>query len=201
MRNTFPKSKKFGSSNFNADTAYRNYISQPLNSLVVHQERNQKHQLQQNLRTQSTNSSPKSFNAKSSCENCKSNHSIAACPEYQLCPPTERYSIVSKNSLCTNCLSKNHHKQTSQSTNRCQLCSGLHHTTLNDPAKQIKRPTAAFSTENGQNISLLFRNTTRQRLEIRSTILRQKAIRIRFQTAATDNPSTIKTKPTLRDQT
>ena len=147
MRNLFPNSKKFGSSNFKASTAYRNYTSQPLNSLVVNQDRNQ---LQQSPQPQSTNSSPKSFNANRSWEKCKSNHSLANCPEYQLCPPSERYSIVSKNSLCTNCLSKKHHKQTCPSTKRCQVCSAFHHTTMHDPAKQIKRPTAAFSTENAQ---------------------------------------------------
>ena len=116
IRNTFPNSKKFGSSNFNAGTAYRNYTSQPLNSLVVNQDRNQKHQLQQNLQPQSTNFFPKSFNANRSCKKCKSNRSPAVCPEYQLCPPSERYSIVSKNSFCTNCLSNKHHKQTCPST-------------------------------------------------------------------------------------
>ena len=100
-RNTIPSSKKFGNSIFNANTAYRNYTLQLLNSLVVNQERSQRHQLQQNLQPQSTNSSPRSFNANRSCEKCKINHSLAACPEYQLCPPSGRYSIVSKNSLCT----------------------------------------------------------------------------------------------------
>ena len=153
MRNTFPNSKKFGSSNFNPSTAYRNYTSQPLNSLVVNQDRNQKHQLQQSLQPQSTNSSPKSFHANRSCEKCESIHSLAVCLEYQLCPPSERYSLVSKNSFCTNCLSNKHHKQTCPSTKRCQLnkvYSGFHYTTLHNPAKQIKLPTAAFSTENAQ---------------------------------------------------
>ena len=150
MRNTFPNSKKFGSSNFNASTAYRNYTSQPSNSLFVIQDSNQKHQLEQSLQPQSTNSFPKSLHANRSCEKCKSNHSLAVCPEYQLCPPSERCSIVSKNSLCTKFLSNKHHKQTCLSTKRCQECSGFHHTTLHDPAKQIKRPTAAFSTENAQ---------------------------------------------------
>ena len=106
--------------------------------------------MQQSPQPQSTNSSPKSFNAIRSCEKCKNNHSLAVCPEYQLCPPSERYSIVSKNSLGRNCLSNNHHKQTCPSTKRCQLCSGFLHTTLHDPVKQIKRPTAAFSRENAQ---------------------------------------------------
>ena len=201
MRNTLPISKKFGSSNFNASTAYRNYKSETLNSLVVNQHRNPKHQLQQSPQPQQTNSSPKSFNANRSCEKCKSNHSLAVCPEYQLCPPNEKYSIVSKNSLCTNGLSNKHHKQTCPSTKLCQVCTGFHQTTLHDSAKQIKRPEKVFSTQNAQNISLLFCQTARQRLKIRSTFLRQKAGRIRIQTAATGNPSTAKTKQTLKDET
>ena len=44
-------------------------------------------------------------------------------------------------------MSNKHHKQSCPSQKRCQVCSGFHHTTLHDPAKQIKRPTAALSTE------------------------------------------------------
>ena len=89
----------------------------------------------------------KTFNTKRSCEKCKQEHSIATCPEYQLCSPGDRYNLVSQSNLCTNCLSNKHHKQTCPSQKRCQVCSGFHHTTLHDPAKQIKCPTAAFSTE------------------------------------------------------
>ena len=74
-------------------------------------------------------------------------HSIATCPEYQLGSPGDRYNLVSQNNLCTNCLGNKHHKQSCPSQKRCEVCSGFHQTTLHDPAKQIKRPTAAFSTE------------------------------------------------------
>ena len=87
------------------------------------------------------------FSTKRSCEKCKQEHSITTCPEYQLCSPGDRYNFVSQNNLCTNCLSNKHHKQSCPSQKRCQVCSGFHHTTLHDLAKQIKRPTAAFSTE------------------------------------------------------
>ena len=147
------------------------------------------------LQPQSTNFSPKSVNANRSCEKCKSNHSLAVCPEYQLCPPSERYSIVSKNSLCTNCLSTNYHKQTCPSTKRCQVCSGFHHTTLLDPAKKSIVQQQLFQQKTHKNINLLFRQTTRQWLKIRSRILRQNVCRIRIQTAATG-----KTKPTLKRQ-
>ena len=44
-------------------------------------------------------------------------------------------------------MSNKHHKQPCPSQNRCQVCSGFHHTVFHDAAKQIKRPTAFFSTE------------------------------------------------------
>ena len=83
-----------------------------------------------------------------SCEKCKRSHILATCPEYQKCAPDQRYDIVSKNNLCSNCLSNKHFKQSCPSTKRCQTCKGFHHTTLHDPSKQVKRPTAAFSTSN-----------------------------------------------------
>ena len=103
--------------------------------------------LQQKQPSTSQNVPNKAFNTKRSCEKCQQEHSIATCPEYQLCSPSDPYNLVSQNNLCTNCLSNKHHKQTCPSQKRCQVCSGFHHTTLHDPAKQIKRPTQAFSTE------------------------------------------------------
>ena len=82
------------------------------------------------------------------CEKCKGSHILATCPEYQKCAPDQRYDIVSKNNLCSNCLSNKHFKQSCPSTKRCQTCKGFHQTTLHDASKQVKRPTAAFSTSN-----------------------------------------------------
>ena len=82
------------------------------------------------------------------CEKCKGSHTLATCHEYQKCSPYQRYEIVSKNNLCSNCLSNKHFKQSRPSTKRCQTCKGFHHTTLQDPSKQVKRLTAAFSTSN-----------------------------------------------------
>ena len=102
---------------------------------------------QQKQPSTSQNVPNKTFNTKRTCEKCKQEHSIATCPEYQFCSPGDRYNLVSQSNLCTNCLSNKHNKQSCPSQKRCQVCSGFHHTTLHDPAKQIKRPTAAFSTE------------------------------------------------------
>ena len=83
-----------------------------------------------------------------SCEKCKGSHILATCPDYQKCAPDQRNDIVSKNNLCSNCLSNKHFKQSCPSTKRCQTCKGFHHTTLHDPSKQVKRPTADFLTSN-----------------------------------------------------
>ena len=92
---------------------------------------------------------------KRSCENCRGNHILATCPDYQKCSPSQRFDIVSKSNLCSNCLSNKYKKQNFPSTKRCQTCSGYHHTTLHDPGKIIKRPPAAFATSNstGSNVT------------------------------------------------
>ena len=102
---------------------------------------------QQKQPSTSQNVPKKTFNTKRSVEKCKQEHSIATCPEYQLGSPGDRYNLVSQNIFCTNCLSDKHQKQSCPPQKRCQFCSGFHHTTLHDPANQIKRPTADFSTK------------------------------------------------------
>ena len=91
---------------------------------------------------------------KSSCEKCRGNHILATCPDYQKCSLSQRFDIVSKSNLCSNCLSIKHKKQNCPSTKRCQICSGYHHTTLHDPGKIIKRPSAAFATSNSTGTSV-----------------------------------------------
>ena len=148
MRNTFPNSKNFGSSSINPSTAYRNYTSQPLNSVVVNQDRNQS----VNCNRVCSRCQPILPRRNSTQTDLAKNAKVitVSLSSFVLCPPSERYSIVSKNTLYTNCLSNKHHKQTCPSTKRSQVCSGFHHTTLHDTAKQIKCPTAAFSTETAQ---------------------------------------------------
>ena len=69
------------------------------------------------------------------CPHCNSNHFSQ-----------DRYKIVIKNKLCTNCLSNNHLRQNCSSQKNCQSCNGRHHSTLHNPSKQVRRPPAAFST-------------------------------------------------------
>ena len=62
---------------------------------------------------------------------------------------------------------------------------------LHDPEKQIKRPPAAFSTENAQKDQPTVSSNNKTAAE--NTINNQ--------TAATGYPLTVKTKPTLKDET
>ena len=64
--------------------------------------------------------------------------------------PEGRFQTIQKNSLCTNCLSNQHRRDTCPSSRRCQVCDGFHHTTLHNPAKQFSRTHAAFTTSNVQ---------------------------------------------------
>ena len=64
--------------------------------------------------------------------------------------PEGRFQTIQKNSLCTNCLSNQHRRDTCPSSKRCQVCNGFHHTTLHNPAKQFNRTHAAFTTSNVQ---------------------------------------------------
>ena len=143
------QASKFVNSNNLPTKPYNSNLSVSVNNAKA--ENSKKHWSfapQQKQPSTSQNVPNKTFNTNRSCEKRKHEHSIATCPENQLCSTGDRYNIVSQNNLCTNCLSNKHHKQSCPTQKRCQVCSGFHHTTLHDPAKQIKRPTAAFSTEN-----------------------------------------------------
>ena len=89
------------------------------------------------------------------CEKCRGNHILATCSDYQKCSPSQRFDIVSKSNLCSNCLSNKHKKQNCPPTKLCQKCSGYPRITLHDPGKIIKRPPAAFATSNstGSNVT------------------------------------------------
>ena len=148
QRTISSQASKFVNSNNPQTKQYNGNLSVSVNNASAENSRKQwNFGPQQKQPSISQNVPNKTFNTKRSCEKCKQEHSIATCPEYQLCSPSDRYNLVSQNNLCTNCLSNKHHKQSCPSQKRCQVCSGFHHTTLHDPAKQIKRPTAAFSTE------------------------------------------------------
>ena len=156
QRTNSSQASKFVNSNNLQTKPYKSNL--PLSVKNASAENSRKHwnfAPQQKQPSNSQNVPNKTFNTKRSCEKCKQEHSIATCPEYQLCSPGDRYNFVSQSNLCTNCLSNKHHKQRCPSQKRCQVCSGFHHTTLHDSAKQIKRPTAAFSTEvvSGTNLT------------------------------------------------
>ena len=148
QRTISSQASKFANSNNQHTKPYKSNLPLSVNNASA--ENSRKHwnfAPQQKQPSNSQNVPNETFNTKRSCEKCKQEHTIATCPEYQLCSPGDRYNLVVQSNLCTNCLSNKHHKQSCPSQKRCQVCSGSHQTTLHDPAKQIKRPTAAFSTE------------------------------------------------------
>ena len=75
------------------------------------------------------------------CKKSKGSRILATCPKYQKCAPDQKYDIVSKKNLCSNCLCNKHFKQSCASTKRSQTCKRCHHTTLHEPSKQVTRPT------------------------------------------------------------
>ena len=94
---------------------------------------------------------------------------MAICSDYQKQSTQDRYKIVIKSKLCTNCLSNNHLRQNCSFQNNCQSCNGRHHSTLRDPSKQAKRPPAAFSTE-----SAAFSPTEHSSIELSPSLNKQQ---------------------------
>ncbi|XP_044312490.1 uncharacterized protein LOC123037080 [Drosophila rhopaloa] len=67
-------------------------------------------------------------------------HRIFRCSRLQNMSPAQRLEAVRTKSLCTNCLGKAHHPSNCPSSNRCRICSRLHHTMLHfDPSGQESR--------------------------------------------------------------
>ena len=89
-------------------------------------------------------------NKHTNCVQCHKPHFVATCSDYHKLSPEGRFQTIQKNSLCTNCLSNQHRRDTCPSSKRCQVCNGFHHTTLHNPAKQFNRTHAAFTTSNVQ---------------------------------------------------
>ena len=147
QRTISSQASKFVNSNNLQTKLYKSNLPLSVNNALA--ENSRKHRNfapQQKQQSTSQNVPNKTINTKQSCEKCKQKHSNATCP-YQLCSPGDRCNLVSQKNFCTICLSNKHHKQSCPSQKRCQVCSGFHHTNLHDLAKQIKRPTAAFSTK------------------------------------------------------
>ena len=140
-------SKSFNSNNLQ-NKQYSSNLSVSINSALP--ESGGKHRScapQQKQQSTSQIVPNETFNTDRYCEKCKQDHSVATCPECLFSSPGYRYQLVGHNNLCTICLSNRDQRQSCPSQKHCQVCSGFHHTIFYDLAKQIKRLTAAFSTE------------------------------------------------------
>ena len=89
-------------------------------------------------------------NKHTNCVQCHKPHFVATCSDYHKFSPVGRFQTIQKNSLCTNCLSNQHRRDTCPSSKRCQVCNVFHHTTLHNPATQFSRTHADFTTSNVQ---------------------------------------------------
>ena len=77
------------------------------------------------------------------------------CPDEEKCSASQQFDIVSRSNLCSNCLSNKHREQNCPSTKRCLTCSGYTHKTLHVPGKIVKRPPAAFVTNNSTGTNFI----------------------------------------------
>ena len=196
MRKLFHNSKKFGSSHFNASTAYRNYTSQPLNSLGTKSI---------NCNRVRSRSQPLLLRRVSTQTDLTKNAKVITALQFVLNTSLVllvRDTASLAKTVCVQIVlaintTNRHVRQLNDA--KYAVDSIIQHCMTQQNKSNFQQQ--LFQQKTHKNISLLFRQTTRQRLKIRSIILRQKACRIRIQAAATGNPSTVKTKPTLKNET
>ena len=105
---------------------------------------------QQNVNHNGLKNEQQFANKHTNCVQCHKPHFVATCSDYHKLSPEGRFQTIQKNSLCTKFLCSQHCRNTCPSSKRCQVCTGFHHTTLHNPAKQFSRTHAAFNTSNVQ---------------------------------------------------
>lgn len=74
------------------------------------------------------------------CLLCDKNHPIKYCTKFRWMLKEERREVLLRHKYCLNCLSDRHERKDCTSKNRCDICSGAHHTmihrTLSDIASE-----------------------------------------------------------------
>ena len=183
MRNTISSSKNFGNSNFVANTAYRNCTSQPLNSLVVNQERNQSI----NWDKICSSSQPILLRRVSTrtdlVKNSKANTALQLAVNSSFVHLVRDTSLLAK-TVCVHIVFaiKTRIRLVRPLIDaKYAVVSVIQHCMTQQNESNVQQQ--LFQQKTHKPVSQLFRQKTRQRLKIRSTILRQKASRIRIQTA------------------
>lgn len=78
------------------------------------------------------------------CVTCGNQHILIECKQFESKSPQERYDVIQKNQLCTNCFGRNH-RAAECKKGSCKTCHQKHHTLLhfNRPSSfQPKEPVA-----------------------------------------------------------
>lgn len=79
------------------------------------------------------------------CVACTQHHLLIACPAFAALSPKEKFELISKNRMCSNCFGKSHSVRNCEGKGTCRLCGQRHHTLLHFP-KRTSIP-AAISVE------------------------------------------------------
>ncbi|XP_075170103.1 uncharacterized protein LOC142242403 [Haematobia irritans] len=89
------------------------------------------------------------------CQLCSKNHLLKRCPEFRWMLPKERYEVAKNLNVCLNCLTDWHQLDDYHSSNRCSVCSRLHHTMFHHEDVHVNSPPGLkrFSAKLQQMIS------------------------------------------------
>ncbi|XP_075147239.1 uncharacterized protein LOC142221407 [Haematobia irritans] len=89
------------------------------------------------------------------CQLCSKNHLLKRCPEFRWMLPKERYEVAKNLNVCLNCLTDWHQLDDCHSSNRCSVCSRLHHTMFHHEDVHVNSPPGLkrFSAKLQQMIS------------------------------------------------
>ncbi|XP_055681943.1 uncharacterized protein LOC129789287 [Lutzomyia longipalpis] len=84
----------------------------------------------------------------SQCYKCGADHALYQCDQFKALSLDERRRLVTKSSLCYNCLRSNHSSKKCMSKSRCRECQKPHHTLLHMPPDVAQKPQTS-ATQSG----------------------------------------------------
>lgn len=109
---------------------------------------NQKAPQNSNKPTSSNSNAKPAPKPATACPECKKEHIFYKCPVYNKASIDERWALVKKHNLCSNCLSADHKFQFCQSKLSCKHCSKKHNTSLHKGESEKKVNANANSPNN-----------------------------------------------------
>ncbi|XP_075150746.1 uncharacterized protein LOC142224853 [Haematobia irritans] len=78
----------------------------------------------------------------------KHNHRLSACVKFGKLSVSERYTVVKRNRLCLNCLTKGHEMKDCPSKYSCSKCNSRHHSLLHRGSTPSNSATSVISSTN-----------------------------------------------------